>query len=113
MRRVEYVQDFYDVTWTEEDYIELLKYLRNHQNVQNITRYEVLKDISFQDVCDILLDRKEDIRWELIYGQQENQWSCVEYLSEYIRDMVREDCFNMGCNDSECYDSEESLEVLE
>ena len=61
-----------------------------------------------------LVNEADDIKYELIcQNGTYHQWSYTEYIGDYIRDMLREDCWNMGCYDSECDDSEEDCEVIE
>lgn len=113
-RRIEYVKEYYEVTWTEKDYQDLINFLSTRTDTQNVTRYEILKDLSFDDICKIFNNEADDIKYELIcQNGADHQWSYTEYIGDYIRDMLREDCWNMGCYDSECDDSEEDCEVIE
>ena len=64
-RRTEFVRDYYELEWTENDYQNLLDYLSKETDVNSKTRYEILKDLSFDDICKILNDEEDDIG---IYG---------------------------------------------
>lgn len=110
--RVEYVREYYRIEWTEEDYKEFLNWLSRRNDSVGVTRYEVFKDLSFDDIVAIFNDEKDDICYELIYGT-EHQYSCTEYVGDFVRDTLREDCWNYGCIDSECEDSDERVEILD
>ena len=104
LNRREYVTEYYSINWTEEDYKNLVEYLKTRTDQHNQTRYNVLKDLSFDDIVSIFDDEKEDICYSIsLY---------TESVREYITDMMREDCWNSGSYDSECYDSDETVEVL-
>ena len=110
--RTEYVREDYETSWNEKDYQGLLQWLSERNDNHNITRYEVLKDLSFDDIAAIMNDEKDDILYELICGIGENQWSCQEYVSEFIREQMQEEAWDRGCYDSECYEAEDSIEVI-
>lgn len=112
-QRVEYVREYYGVEWTEYDYKEFLDWLSRKDDKGSVVRYEVLKDLSFDDICAIFNDEKDDIPYELPCGSGEHAWTYTEYVGDFIRDMLREDCWNSGCYDSECDDSEERVEILD
>ena len=109
--RREYVTEYYSINWTEEDYKNLVEYLKTRTDQHNQTRYNVLKDLSFDDIVSIFDDEKEDICYSI------NFYTAIDFYTEsvreYITDMMREDCWNSGSYDSECYDSDETVEVLQ
>ena len=109
--RTEYVREDYQVSWNEKDYQNLIQWLSERKDNHNTTRYEVLKDLSFDDIAAIMNNEKDDIPYELICNSGENQWSHKEYVGDYIREQMQEDAWNMGCYDSECYDAEDHFEI--
>lgn len=112
-RRTEYVRDYYEFNCTEKDYNNFVDYLSKQTDEHNITRYNILKDLSFEDICMIFNNEKDDIQYELNYQDEPRKWSHIEFISEYIRDMFREYCWSNGCYDSDCDDSYEEYEVIE
>ena len=50
-RRTEFVRDYYELEWTEDDYQNLLNYLSKETDVNSKTRYEILKDLSLQFIA--------------------------------------------------------------
>lgn len=109
--RVEFVREYYTVEWTEEDYKSTLEWLSKRDDVNSVAAYGALKDLSFDDIVAILNDEKDDITFEIVNNAgTDREWTYTKYVGEYIRDMIREDCWNMGCYDSECYNSEEDLD---
>ena len=76
--------------------------------------YGILKNLSFDDVCKILNNERDDIQYELTYQTQtDHPFTSHEYIGDYLREMLREDCWSNGCEDSECDDSYEELEIVE
>lgn len=112
-RRTGYVREYYQVNWTEADYKSLLQWLENKTEPHNVARYNVLKELSFDDIVAIFNDEKDDISYELPCSSRNHTWTYTEYVSDFIRGEIQEDAWNMGCYDSECYDSEDSIEIEE
>ena len=113
-KRVEFVREYYEISWTEEDYNSTLEWLSKRDDAHSIAAYGALKELSFNDIIDILEDRKDDIAFEVINNAgQENEWKYSEYVGEFIRDAIREDCWNAGCYDTECDDSDEEMEIVD
>lgn len=111
LERTEYCTEWYRVTWTENDYKDFLKWLGDSTIDSNKKRYEVLKDVSWETIVDIVNGERDDI-----YVEEKSYDGDETYkasMSEFIVDAMREDCWNIGCVDSECYDSEEFLSVDE
>ena len=111
--RTEFIRDYYETTWDEKDYQDFIDYLSKQTDVYDITRYKIFKDLSFEDICKIFNNEKDDIEYKLTYQCGTDQYSYSEFVTEYIRDMLREDCWSMGSDDSECYDAEEECKVAE
>ena len=109
--RTEYVREYYQVNWTEADYKNLLQWLENKTEPHNVARYNVLKKLSFDDIVAIFNDEKDDISYELTCGSGDHTWTYTEYVSDFIREQIQEDAWNMGCYDSQCFDSEDSIEI--
>ena len=110
--RVEFVREYYTVEWTEEDYKSTLEWLSKRDDAHSIAAYGALKDLSFDDIVAILNDEKDDIDFEVVNQVGTNrEWRYSEYVGDFIRDMIREDCWNVGCYESECEDSEEDLTI--
>lgn len=109
--RVEYVRDYYEVAYGEKDYNDLVKRLSERNNPHDIVRYEVLKNLSFEDIVAIFNNEKEDIEYELTWNRDEYQWKLVEYVGYYIRTVMQEDALNIGCYNSECCETEEGIEI--
>ena len=109
--RTGYVREYYELEWNEENYAELLKYLSEGEDGDNKIRYEALKDIPFDIIVAIFNDEAEDIRWNFTRTIGDNSWTYSESAYYYIRDMMREDAFNMGAMDFDCYDSDEEFET--
>lgn len=111
--RTEFVRNYYETTWDEKDYQNFINYLSKQTDAYDITRYEILKNLSFEDICKIFNNEKDDIEYKLTYQYGTEQWSHSEFVTEYIREMLREDCWNMGSDDCECYDAEEECKIVE
>lgn len=110
--RVEFVREYYTVEWTEEDYKSTLEWLSKRDDAHSIAAYGALKDLSFDDIVAILNDEKDDIDFKVVHQVgTDREWSYCEYVGDFIRDMIREDCWNVGCYESECEDSEEDLTI--
>lgn len=113
-RRTEFVREYYEVQWIEEDYQNFLNYMSEQTDDHNIIRYGILKNLSFDDVCKILNNERDDIQYELTYQAQTNHpFTSHEYIGDYLREMLREECWSRGVYDSECDDSNEELEIVE
>lgn len=109
--RTEYVREYYELEWNEKNYAELLKYLSEREDGDSKIRYEALKDIPFDRIVAIFNDEADDIRWNFTRTIGDNSWTYSESAYDYIRDMMREDAFNMGAMDFDCYDSDEEFET--
>ena len=113
-RRTEFVRDYYEVEWTENDYKDFLNYMSERTDDHSVIRYGILKNLSFDDICKILNNEQDDIRYELPYQTQtDHPFTSGEYIGDYLREMLREECWSNGVDDSECDDSNEELEIFE
>ena len=113
-KRTEFVTDYYELEWTENDYQNLLDYLSKDTDVNSKTRYEILKDLSFDDICKILNDEEDDIRYEVIcQPDSDSPWSFHQYIGDYLKEIFREECWGNGVYDTNCDDSNEELEIFE
>lgn len=111
-RRTEFVREYYSVEWTEEDYQNFLNYMSERTDDHSVIRYGVLKNLSFDDICKILNNEQDDIRYELPYQTQtDHPFTSGEYIGDYLREMLREECWNNGYDDSECDDCYEEVEI--
>lgn len=113
-KRTEFVRDYYELEWTENDYQNLLDYLSKETDVNSKNRYEILKDLSFDDICKILNDEEDDIQYEVIcQPESDSPWSYHQYISDYLKGILVEDCWANGVYDTQCDDSNEELEIFE
>ena len=113
-RRTEFVRDYYELEWTENDYQNLLDYLSKETDVNSKTRYEILKDLSFDDICKILNDEEDDIQYEVsCQPESGSPWSYHQYIGDYIGSILCEDSWANGVYDTQCDDVEEELEIFE
>ena len=113
-RRTEYVREYYIVKWTEEDYQHLLNFVSGLKDEHSIIRYGILKNLSFDDICKILNNEQDDIRYELPYQTQtDHPFTSGEYIGDYLREMLREECWDSGVYDTESDDCYEELEITE
>jgi hypothetical protein len=115
LRRKELVWEEYGRDWTEKDYEEFKEWLGNRtEDPHYATRYNAMKDVSFDDVCDILAGKRPDISYSLECGTEDNRWSYTESVGDYIIEMMREDAWDYGCMDSwGADDSEEDISIYE
>ena len=70
--RTEYVREYYQVNWNERDYQSLLQWLSERKDNHHIARYNVLKDLSF-----------DDIRWLLGMLNWKGQYNRNKKLLDY------------------------------
>ena len=110
-RRRELVWDVYETTYTKADWETLMEWVASHQeNEENKARYAALKDVDFDQVCAILNGDAEDIEWSIHVARY--NYTYTESLTDFIKDMMREDAWNCGAIDSYgADDSEEELDV--
>ena len=47
LKRVEYVKEYYQVSWNEDDYQSFLQWLENKTEPHDVARYNVLKDLNY------------------------------------------------------------------
>lgn len=116
--RKDYVTEHYLIKWTEEDYKKFLKQISKEAKEYEHERivYDILKDLSFEDICDICAGRKEDIHYQINYPSIRKEDS--EYngtISFYIKKYLCEQAWDRGpysCN-CNCEDSDEYMTVNE
>ena len=110
-RRRELVWDVYEVCYTKTDWETLIEWVASHQdNEENKARYAALKDVDFDRVCAILNGDEQDIEWEIHVARY--NYTYHESLTDFIKDMMREDAWNCGAIDSySADDSEEEFDV--
>lgn len=114
-RRQELVWEEFGRDWTEKDYEEFKEWLGNRtEDPHYATRYNAMKELSFDDICDILAGKRQDISYSLECGTEDYKWSYMESVADYITEIMREECWDCGCIDSwSADDSEEEINVYE
>ena len=115
LSRRELVWEEYVRTWNENDFEEVKKWLSNRtEDPHCMTRYNAMKDISFDELCDMLDGKIEDVTYTLECGSEEHSWSYNESVTDYVRELMRDEAWDYGLFDSwGADDSEEDFEVLE
>lgn len=110
--RCELVWEEYRRVWRESDYLDLLQWLSKSEYRANQIRYSYLKDLSFDDIYDIMRGFKPDVEWELEYNYIGHTYK--ESLINYIQDVMREDAISYGAyNYRPTDDTEENLEFFD
>ena len=104
--RCEYIKEFYRITYSEMDYLRLLKWLSKRDDVENMKRFEVFKDLSFEDIIAIIEEEKEDIVYELGLNI-----SYKESVRDYMMTELRNIAIDNGYWDSDCIDVYENIEI--
>ena len=114
-RRRELVWEEYGRDWTEKDFDELKEWLSNRtEDPHCATRYAVMKDISFDELCDMFSGKLPAVEWEIKCGNEEHSWTYNESVTDYIREIMREDAWDYGLMDSwGADDSEEDINIYE
>lgn len=110
--RRELVWDEYRLEWTENDFEDLKAFLQNHLECSDSAkvRYDAIKNISFNELIQIIQRKKENIYWKIKVDVNDNSWEYQENLIDYITEIMREDSWSYGCTDSwSADDSEEEL----
>ena len=114
-RRKELVWEEYGRDWTEEDFEELKGWLsKSDEGSDNAIRYSVIKDVSFNELCDIFSGKIPEVAWEIKCQVGENSWIYKEGLVDYIQEIMREEAWDRGTR--ECWsadDSEEDVNIYE
>lgn len=114
-RRRELVWEEYGRDWTEKDFDELKEWLSNRtEDPHCATRYAAIKDISFDELCDMFNGKLPEIEWKMQYGDGENSWTYRESIVDYITELMREESWDNGYIDSwGADDSEEEINIYE
>ena len=116
LNRHELVWETRSMTWGEQEYLDLLDWLkglvakdsggnwyRRHQQA-----YEILANLSWDHVADILEGREPDIMMTITnQGYTGGDWTYEEGISEYIMECIREDCYDADVTDSNYADDYE------
>ena len=115
LRRRELVWEEYVREWGEADFEELKEWLSTRiEDPHYAARYFAMKDVSFDELCDMFDGKREDIKYELHCGDENHSWTYNECLTDYIRELMREEAWDYGCYDSwGADDSDEELEIYE
>lgn len=115
LRRRELVWEEYGRDWTEKDFDELKEWLSNRtEDPHCATRYAAIKDVSFDELCDMISGKLPDVEWKIQCGDGENSWTYRESIVDYITELMREDAWDYGCTDSwGADDSEEDINIYE
>ena len=99
--RRELVWEEYRRVWRQDDYADFLKWLSTSEYKDNQIRYSYLKDLSFDNIYDIMRGVKPDVVWELEYTNYIGEtFTYKESLTSYIQDVMREDALDYGVYDS-------------
>ena len=114
-KRKELVWEEYGRDWTEKDFEELKEWLGNRtEDPHCATRYAAIKDVSFNELCDMFDGKIPEVDWKIQCGSEEHSWSYTESIVEYITEIMREDSWDYGCVDSwGADDSEEEIHIYE
>lgn len=114
-RRRELVWEEYGRDWTEKDFDELKEWLGYRtEDPHCATRYAAIKDISFDELCDMFNGKLPEVTWEIQCGNEEHSWSYNESVVDYITEFMRDDAYDYGCRDSwGADDSEEEINIYE
>lgn len=114
-RRRELVWEEYGRDWTEKDFDELKEWLSNRtEDPHCATRYAAIKDISFDELCDMFSGKLPEVEWKIQCGNEEHSWTYNESVTDYIREIMREDAWDYGCMDSwGADDSDEEVNIYE
>ena len=114
-RRRELVWEEYGRDWTEKDFDELKEWLSNRtEDPHCATRYAAIKDISFDELCDMFNGKLPEVEWKIHCGSEEHSWTYNESIVDYITEIMREDSWDYGCMDSwGADDSEEDINIYE
>ena len=114
-RRKELVWEEYGRDWTEKDFDELKEWLSNRtEDPHCATRYAAIKDVSFNELCDMFSGKIPEVAWEIKCQVGENSWIYKEGLVDYIQEIMREEAWDRGTR--ECWsadDSEEDVNIYE
>ena len=113
--RRELVWEEYRRVWRKADYLDFLQWLSTSQHKDDQVRYSYLKDLSFDDIYDIMRGVKPDVVWELEYTNYIGETHTFkESLISYIQDIMREDALDYGVYDCRgADDAEEDLEFFD
>lgn len=112
--RTEHLREYYFISWTEDDYKRFLERLseRTNEDERAHMAYNILKNLSFDDVCDICTGRKKDINYEVSYPSiSKNSFTYTESISVYIKAHLREEAWDCGPYDSNCDDYDEDIDI--
>lgn len=114
-RRRELVWEEYGRGWTEKDFNELKEWLSNRtEDSHCMTRYAAIKDVSFDELCDMFNGKLPEVKWEIQCGNDEHSWSYHESITDYITELMREEAWDYGTMDSwGVDDSEEEINIYE
>ena len=114
-RRRELVWEEYGRDCTEEDFNELKEWLGSRtEDPHCATRYAAIKDISFDELCDMFNGKLPEVTWEIQCGNEEHSWSYNESVVDYVTELMRDDAYDYGCRDSwGADDSEEEINIYE
>ena len=114
-RRKELVWEEYSRDWTEEDFEELKEWLSNRtEDPHCATRYAGIKDVSFDELCDMINGKLPAVEWKMHYDSGEHSWSYSENIVDFVTEIMREDAWDYGTMDSwGADDSEEDINIYE
>ena len=115
LRRRELVWEEYHREWTAKDFDELKEWISTRtEDPHYATRYAAIKDVSFDELCDMISGKLPDVEWKIQCGDGENSWVYRESIVDYITELMREDAWDYGCTDSwGADDSEEDVNIYE
>ena len=100
-RRRELVWEEYGRDWTEKDFEELKEWLGNRTEDPNCAaRYAAMKDISFDELCDMFSGKLPAVEWEIHCGSEAHSWTYNESVVDYITDIMRDEAWDFGVRDS-------------
>ena len=113
LRRRELVWEEFVRDWGEAEFEELKGWLSHRTEDPHCTaRYYAIKDISFDELCDMFNGKKEDISYELHCGDENHSWLYNESVTDYIREIMRDEAWDFGVYDSwGADDSDEAVEI--
>ena len=108
LTRQELVWETYTSFITEEHFNKMKEEMANDK--YQVALYDVIKDMSFDTLCDIVNGDVEDIE---VAGENRFGFSCKTCICEYIVDYLREDAWDCGSIDSDYTgDYEEKIDIF-
>ena len=87
----------YESTFTEEEWYDLIEYYNQSSLKSDKIRYQAIKDLTFEDVCEIINGIQSDIEWAIPYGSNGYYFETVRQI---VVDNLRDAAWEQGPVDS-------------